>query len=108
MWSLNTNDTDLLGHFHAGGMITLNQRVMRKMSRVQRASLLLHELIHSIGGTELDTEAFERWVFPEVNTGLPSYQELTLFHVDGGELVRWDLENGNVYLKRNGKLMCRF
>lgn len=107
MWNLNTNDSSLLGHFHDGGMITLNQQAMKKMSPTKRASLLLHEMIHSIGGTELDAEAFERWVFPKVNAIPPSYQVLTLFRTDGGEFVRWELDSGNVYLKRNGKLMCR-
>lgn len=71
-------------------------------------SLLLHELVHLCGGTELDSEAVEHACFDGSGATLPTSDDWTKFidetdPLDGnedervGKYVIWNRETGNVW-----------
>lgn len=107
-WSpfLDDADTDMLGHFEEGGYIVLNGKAFQEMGNPRRrAALMLHELVHSIGGTELDSEAIEAWVFPDV-TSAPTKDDKCLFRTESGRYVKRNPTTGEVRLKRTGKVIA--
>jgi hypothetical protein len=63
-WSPFMEDADLLGHYQEGGYLMLNSKAFLEMnSPRERAALMLHELVHSISGTELDAESIQAGYF---------------------------------------------
>ena len=102
-WNAAMVDSDLYhAHVEEHGYMMLNASAFaNKFSRRQRAALMLHELVHfAIGGTELDAEAIEQWVFPDVASA-PTTDDRILFHTDQGRYVTINLQSGNVQLKRD-------
>ena len=71
------------------------------------AQLVLHELVHSIGGTELDSVSITEWCFPNQN-GTPLQSEFVLFEVEGGKFTSWNRRSGVVKLNRSRKTIAKF
>ena len=97
--------TNIAGHFHrnnADGYITL-----KGDSNIGSAQLVLHELVHSIGGTELDSVSITEWCFPNQN-GTPLQSEFVLFEVEGGKFTSWNRRSGVVKLNRSRKTIANF
>lgn len=61
----------------------------------ERMAVLCHQLVHAIGGTELDAMAVEALIFPE---GFPSprEQDFEKFIKEGGRWFRYDPSTGHV------------
>jgi hypothetical protein len=79
------------------------------------ACVLVHELVHVIGGTELDAEALERLAFPaEATEPSPSdYAKFRKLPIWPGTKVRrgrwffWDEHEGSVF-SRDGRMVGTF
>ena len=107
-WSPFMDDAHILGHVEEQGYMMLNPKAFSKsFTRKQRASLMLHELMHSIGGYELDAEAIEYWIYPSIASH-PSTDDEVLFRTNQGLYVRRDPVSGNVHLKRTGEVIANF
>lgn len=65
-------------------------------------AVVFHELIHAIGGTELDSEAFENHCYRNQGATAPTSDDFPKFRSDGGNFVNWDMTTGSVTLKSNG------
>ena len=100
-------DADLLGHVEEQGYVMINSQAFSKMGRNRRAALMLHELIHSVGGTELDAEAIERWAYPDDVTG-PTEEDHVMFQRNPrGRYTTLDLNTFHVTLNRTKKVITR-
>jgi hypothetical protein len=62
-------------------------------------AVLFHELVHSVGGTELDSEALENHFFARGGATFPTSDDFPKFDSEGGEFVIWDKPSGNVFEK---------
>lgn len=62
-------------------------------------AVLFHEMVHSAGGTELDSEAMENHFFGGNGATFPTSGDFPQFDSDGGEYVIWDKASGNVFEK---------
>lgn len=71
-------------------------------SSVRLAPVLLHELVHAVGGTELDAEAVEHACFDGNGATLPTSADFDLFRSDGGNFAEWDSDTGEVWGVSNG------
>lgn len=60
---------------------------------------LFHEMVHSVGGTELDAEALENHFFGGSGATAPTDGDFDDFRDDEGEFVIWDESTGNVFEK---------
>ena len=60
-------------------------------------AVLFHELVHSVGGTELDSEALENHFFSGNGATMPTSGDFPKFRDEGGEFVIWDRTTGAVF-----------
>lgn len=58
---------------------------------------LFHEMVHSVGGTELDAEALENHFLASNGAIAPTNGDFDSFRSDGGEFVIWNEATGNVF-----------
>ncbi len=68
-------------------------------TRARLTAVLFHEMVHSVGGTELDSEALENHFFGGNGATFPTSDDFPAFDSDGGEFVIWDKATGNVFEK---------
>lgn len=63
-------------------------------------AVLFHEMVHSVGGTELDAEALENHFLGSAGATFPTEpDDFDKFRDEGGEYVTWDAATGNVFEK---------
>lgn len=102
------SDSHLLSRFKESGYVMVNTQAMSKMSRERRAALMLHQLVYSIGGTEVDAQALEKWAYPTAFTG-PTQEDRRIFlRNPTGRYVRFHPSTGLVTLKRTNKIITAF
>ncbi len=63
-------------------------------------AVLLHEMVHAAGGTELDAEAFENNCYGGRGATSPTADDFPKFRSDGGTWTIWDESTGQVFTKR--------
>ena len=92
------------------GRFSGNKILICVTSRPRIDAVLLHELVHAVGGTELDSEAVEHACFAGSEATAPFGDDWDLFRsetseLDGeetervGEFVIWNSETGEVWGK---------
>lgn len=62
-------------------------------------AIVFHEMIHSCGGTELDSEAFENLCYRNAGATPPTPDDFPKFRDDGGRWVNWNGATGQVTTK---------
>jgi hypothetical protein len=62
-------------------------------------AIVFHEVIHSCGGTELDSEAFENHCYRGAGATAPTSSDFPKFRDDGGRFVNWNGSTGQVTTK---------
>jgi len=62
-------------------------------------AIVFHEIIHSCGGTELDSEAFENHCYRNAGATAPTSGDFPKFRNDGGRWVNWNGSTGAVSTK---------
>ncbi len=62
-------------------------------------AIVFHEIIHSCGGTELDSEAFENHCYRGNGATAPTSNDFPKFRDDGGSFVNWNGSTGAVSTK---------
>lgn len=60
-------------------------------------AVLFHEMVHSVGGTELDAEALENHFLGGNGATFPTSGDFPDFSSNGGEFTIWDSATGNVF-----------
>jgi hypothetical protein len=95
----NTNANDF-------GFVVLDNFIK---SPDQLAPLLLQELMHSVGGTELDAEAYVAWIYPKHAREQPvTPQDFASFQEEGGKFTKWNKNTGKVTHLRTNKNIAKF
>jgi hypothetical protein len=77
-----------------------NVTICRPQTRTaaQLAATLFHEMVHSVGGTELDAEALENHFFNGAGATFPTDpDDFDDFRANGGDFVIWDQGTGQVF-----------
>lgn len=62
-------------------------------------AIVFHEIVHSCGGTELDSEAFENHCYRGCGATTPTSDDFPKFRNDGGRWVNWNGTTGAVTTK---------
>jgi len=94
---------DLAGRFSDNEVAVCNGTFSSTQNRIN--AVVFHELIHAIGGTELDSEAFENHCYRGQGATAPTSDDFPKFRDDGGNFVNWDGTTGQVTLKSNGQAL---
>ena len=90
------------------GIVLLKWEAVMSHNTSRLASLLIHELIHSIQGSELDAVAYSLHLFPD-HTPRPSKKALAMFRRNKtGTFVKYNPRSGIVRNKCAGKILTRF
>lgn len=92
---------DRLGYYE-GGLITICNLTFSKGQNTVNA-VVFHEMIHAIGGTELDAEAFENHCYRGEGATAPLGDDFEKFKAFRGNFVNWDRETGRVTLRNTGQ-----
>ena len=93
------NDCDLNGYTYRGsGKITICPPTFADTQNRINA-VVFHELIHAVGGTELDSEALENHFYTGSGATTPSSGDWDKFRDDGGEFIIWDEDSGALFEK---------
>ncbi|MCY1047592.1 hypothetical protein OV208_40210 [Corallococcus sp. bb12-1] len=66
-------------------------------TQARATAVLFHEMVHSVGGTELDAEALENHFFGGNGATFPTSDDFPKFRGEGGAFVIWDEATGNVF-----------
>ncbi len=104
-WSPLLDEAGLVGHYQDGGYIMLNSAAVTSTN--QLAPLLLHELMHSIGGTELDAKSYVNWIYPDYMHENPV--TLGCFENNGGgKFTKIDPKSGKVTHLQTNKVIAKF
>ena len=86
-----------LDGFSTGSYVALCNTLGKTSQRI--AAVLFHEMVHSVGGTELDAEALENHFFFGNGATPPFGDDFPKFHSEGGEFVIWDTTTGSIFEK---------
>lgn len=98
-------DTNILGHYQDSGYVMLNSGADRE----DLPALILHELVHSIGGSELDAESITQWTFPKFSKRYPpTVEDFVLFQQEGGKFTWYEQKTGQVRLFKTRELIATF
>ena len=62
-------------------------------------AIVFHKIVHSCGGTELDSEAFENHCYRGAGATAPTSDDFPKFRDDGGRWVNWNGGTGAVTTK---------
>ncbi len=96
VWKCDSR-TDLYG-LSSGDEITITALTFGS-STARFDAVVLHEVIHRYGGTELDSEAFENHCYRNNGATAPTSDDFPKFRDDGGHWINWDGSTGAVTTK---------
>lgn len=82
----------------SGNEITLTPSAFSS-TQCRFEAIVFHEIIHSCGGTELDSEAFENHCYRGCGATAPTSDDFPKFRDDGGRWVNWNGATGSVTTK---------
>ena len=87
----------------SGKEVTLTPAAFSSSSQRFRA-IVFHEIIHTCGGTELDSEAFENHCYRNSGATAPTSDDFPKFRNDGARWVNWNGATGSVTTKSGQSL----
>lgn len=79
----------------SGSEITLTPSAFGS-STARFEAIVFHEIVHSCGGTELDSEALENHCYRFAGATAPTSDDFPKFRDDGGNFVTWNGATGAV------------
>jgi hypothetical protein len=82
----------------SGNEITLTPSAFSSTS-ARFEAIVFHEIVHSCGGTELDSEAFENHCYRNNGATAPTSDDFPKFRDEGGRWVNWNGSTGAVTTK---------
>ena len=95
------NHIQALKEFSASNVVIMDSRAAGSMDIDLELfdAIVFHEIIHSCGGTELDSEAFENHCYRNCGATAPTSDDFPKFRDDGGRWVNWNGSSGAVTTK---------
>lgn len=97
VWKCGTLGDSVVGQT-SGNEITLTPSAFGS-TQCRFDAIVFHEIVHSCGGTELDSEAFENHCFRLCGATAPTSDDFPKFRDDGGRWVNWDGSTGTATTK---------
>jgi hypothetical protein len=97
VWKCDTLGDSIVGQT-SGNEITITPAAFGS-STARLEAIIFHEMIHSCGGTELDSEAFENHCYRGNGATAPTSDDFPKFRDDGGRWVNWNGATGAVTTK---------
>lgn len=97
VWKCGTLGDSIVGQT-SGDEITLTPSAFGS-TQCRFDAIVFHEIVHSCGGTELDSEALENHCFRGCGATAPTSDDFPKFRDDGGRFVNWNGSTGAVTTK---------
>lgn len=97
VWKCGTLGDSIVGQT-SGNEITLTPSAFAS-TQARFDAIVFHEIIHSCGGTELDSEAFENHCYRGAGATAPTSDDFPKFRDEGGRWVNWNGATGAVSTK---------
>lgn len=94
VWNCGTLGDSIVAQT-SGNEITLTPSAFAS-STARFEAIVFHEIVHSCGGTELDSEAFENHCYRGAGATPPTSDDFPKFRDDGGNFVTWNGSTGVV------------
>lgn len=97
VWKCGTLGDSIVGQT-SGNEITLTPSAFGS-TQSRFDAIVFHEIVHSCGGTELDSEGFENHCFRGGGATAPTSDDFPKFRNDGGRWLNWNGTTGAVTTK---------
>ena len=97
VWKCDSLSNSIVG-LTSGNEITLTPSAFGS-TQARFDAIVFHEIVHSCGGTELDSEALENHCFRTAGATPPTSDDFPKFRDDGGRFVNWNGSTGVVTTK---------
>ncbi len=97
VWKCGTLGDSVVGQT-SGNEITLTPSAFGS-TQCRFEAIVFHEIVHSCGGTELDSEALENHCYRGCGATPPTSDDFPKFRDDGGRFVNWNGSTGAVTTK---------
>ena len=96
--SSGSDCSGLLGYTDSRGSPNVTMCSIDGRTNAQVTATLFHEMVHSVGGSELDAEALENHFFSGSGATFPTDpDDFDDFRSNGGDFVIWDQSTGQVF-----------
>ncbi len=102
VWKCGNLGDSIVGQT-SGNEITLTPSAFGS-TQARFDAIVFHEIVHSCGGTELDSEAFENHCYRTAGATPPTSDDFPKFRDDGGRFVNWNGSTGAVTTKSGQSL----